>query len=68
MGIRLLFPAMNRAIQASGRCIRSEEDRGVVLFLDERYLWSNYRKVFPPDMSLKQTKAPWQEIAEFYKN
>lgn len=62
------FPAMNRAIQASGRCIRSKEDRGVVLFLDERYLWSNYRKVFPPDMSLKQTKAPWQEIAEFYKN
>ena len=60
------YPAMNRAIQAAGRCIRSKEDRGVIVYMDKRYSWSNYRKVFPPDTQLKKTKAPWQEIEEFF--
>jgi DNA excision repair protein ERCC-2 len=61
------YPAMNRAIQAAGRCIRSKEDRGVIVYMDKRYSWSNYRKVFPPDTQLKKTKAPWREIKEFFK-
>ncbi len=61
------YPAMNRAIQAAGRCIRSKEDRGVIVYMDKRYSWSNYRKVFPPDTQLKKTKAPWQEIEEFFR-
>lgn len=60
------YPAMNRAIQAAGRCIRSKNDEGVIVFMDERYDWSNYRKVFPPGMSLKKTRAPWNEIGEFF--
>ena len=60
------YPAMNRAIQAAGRCIRSKEDKGVIVYMDKRYSWSNYRKVFPPDTSLKKTKAPWQEIEKFF--
>ncbi|MFB6203433.1 MAG: ATP-dependent DNA helicase [Candidatus Nanohaloarchaea archaeon] len=60
------FPAMNRAIQAAGRCIRSEDDRGVIVFMDKRYNWSNYRKVFPPGHDMKETRAPWQEIEEFF--
>jgi hypothetical protein len=58
---------MNRAIQAAGRCIRSKEDRGVIVYMDERYDWSNYRKVFPPDKNLISTRAPWKEIDEFFK-
>jgi DNA excision repair protein ERCC-2 len=61
------YPAMNRAIQAAGRCIRSKEDRGVIVYMDKRYSWSNYRKVFPPDTSLKKSKAPWQEIEKFFE-
>jgi DNA excision repair protein ERCC-2 len=60
------YPAMNRAIQAAGRCIRSKEDRGVIVYMDKRYSWSNYRKVLPPDTNLKKTKAPWKEIEEFF--
>ncbi len=60
------YPAMNRAIQAAGRCIRSKEDKGVIIYMDKRYSWSNYRKVFPPDINLKKTKAPWQEIEKFF--
>ncbi len=60
------YPAMNRAIQAAGRCIRSKTDEGVVVYMDERYDWSNYRKVFPPGKTLKSTRAPWKEIEEFF--
>ena len=42
-----IFPAINKALQAAGRCIRSEKDRGVLVFLDERYEWPNYRRCFP---------------------
>ncbi|MBU1974837.1 MAG: ATP-dependent DNA helicase, partial [Nanoarchaeota archaeon] len=34
-----LFPAFTKAIQSAGRCIRSETDKGIVVFLDERYTW-----------------------------
>ena len=60
------YPAMNRAIQAAGRCIRSSTDKGVIVYMDERYEWSNYRKVFPKDKSLVSTRAPWKEIEEFF--
>lgn len=62
-----IYPAMNLAIQASGRCIRSESDKGVAVFIDERYLWGNYRKAFPPEMKLKVSKTPWKDIEEFWK-
>lgn len=61
------FPAVNRALQAAGRCIRSSDDRGVVMFLDERYTWSKYRKALP-DERYRQTKAPWQDIRAFFGN
>ena len=60
------FPAMNRAIQAAGRCIRSSDDRGVIVYMDERYDWSNYRKVFPESKKLRSSRAPWKEIENFF--
>ncbi len=60
------YPAMNRAMQSARSCIRSKDDKGVIVYLDERYDWSNYRKVFPPDLSLTKTRAPWKEIEEFF--
>jgi len=62
------YPAMNRAIQAAGRCIRSKNDKGVIVYMDKRYSWSNYRKVFPPDTQLEETRAPWKQIQEFFHN
>lgn len=41
------FPGMNRVLQAVGRVIRSETDRGVVLLIDARFRESRYRKLFP---------------------
>ncbi|MFC1801705.1 ATP-dependent DNA helicase [Nanoarchaeota archaeon] len=36
------YPAINKVLQAAGRCIRSETDKGVVVFLDFRFTWPNY--------------------------
>jgi DNA excision repair protein ERCC-2 len=41
------FPGMNRVLQSSGRVIRSENDRGVVLLIDSRFAESRYRRLFP---------------------
>ena len=41
------FPGMNRVLQAVGRVIRSESDRGVVLLVDARFGQERYRRLFP---------------------
>lgn len=42
------FPGMNKVLQAAGRVIRTPEDRGVVLLLDDRFLSEEYRGLMPP--------------------
>ena len=59
---------MSKCIQSAGRCIRSETDRGAVIYLDERFAWGNYRKVFPGDMNIKITTEPEELIKDFWKN
>ena len=41
------FPAMAKAIQAAGRVIRGAEDRGLIVFLDGRFLDAAYAQCFP---------------------
>jgi DNA excision repair protein ERCC-2 len=41
------FPGMNRVLQATGRVIRSETDRGMVLLIDARFAEWRYQKLFP---------------------
>jgi DNA excision repair protein ERCC-2 len=62
-----IFPAVMRAVQAGGRCIRSSSDRGVVIFMDERFLWKNYLKAFPRDFEFSITKEPERLILDFWK-
>jgi len=61
-----LFPAFNKTLQSAGRCIRSETDKGVVIFLDERYTWSNYRRLFPLSWSIRTTMLYERMIDEFF--
>ncbi|MCX7709712.1 MAG: ATP-dependent DNA helicase [Clostridia bacterium] len=42
-----VFPGMNKVLQASGRVIRSETDRGIVLLIDQRFSDSLYQRLFP---------------------
>ena len=41
------FPGMNRVMQAAGRVIRSEDDYGAVVLLDQRFANLEYQKMFP---------------------
>ena len=42
------FPGMNRVLQAAGRVIRSETDRGILLLIDARFGHARYRELAPP--------------------
>ena len=44
-----VYPGMNRVLQAAGRVIRSENDRGVVLLIDQRFSNYQYKTLFPEE-------------------
>lgn len=44
-------PGMAKVLQAAGRVIRTEEDRGVILLIDERFSRRTYREMFPREWS-----------------
>ena len=48
-----LFPGFNRVQQAAGRVIRSEQDRGFVLLIDDRYETDSYISLFPGEWQPK---------------
>ncbi|MFZ5967010.1 MAG: ATP-dependent DNA helicase [Bacillota bacterium] len=43
------YPGMNKVLQAAGRVIRTEVDRGVILLIDERFTTPGYQKLFPQE-------------------
>ena len=45
------YPGMNKVLQAAGRVIRTSEDRGVILLLDERFLQRDYDLLYPREWS-----------------
>jgi len=63
-----LFPAFTKTIQAAGRCIRSETDKGVIIFLDERYTWNNYYRCFPITWHMRVSLLYQELIKDFFKN
>ena len=42
-----LYPGMNKVLQSAGRVIRTDEDQGVILLLDERFYDQKCQEVFP---------------------
>lgn len=45
------YPGMNKVLQAAGRVIRTKEDKGCILLMDERFLNQDYRELFPREWS-----------------
>ena len=41
------YPGMNKVLQAAGRVIRTAEDVGIVVLLDDRFLTGSYQRLFP---------------------
>ena len=48
------FPGMNKVLQAGGRVIRTPEDEGLILLLDDRFLSGSYRGLFPREWENRQ--------------
>ncbi len=46
-----LYPGMNKVQQSAGRVIRTDEDEGVILLLDERFQDTRYQETFPREWS-----------------
>ena len=60
-----IYPAVSKCLQSAGRCIRSEIDKGVIIYLDERFAWQNYYGCFPME-GLIVSKEYEKLIKEFY--
>ena len=63
-----LNPGMNKIMQAVGRVIRSEEDRGAVLLIDERYLNRQYRDLYREEWKNYEVVLSPQEVEETLKD
>ncbi len=61
------YPGMNRVLQAAGRVIRREEDRGVVVLIDDRYAEAGMRAIFPPSWEHLQYAGNSFELAELVR-
>lgn len=55
------YPAMAKAVQAAGRVIRSESDRGLIVLMDGRFLQPSYGKSMPEDWF---TESPRELVSD----
>lgn len=66
------FPGMNNVLQAAGRVIRTESDKGVIVLIDDRYAEPKYTEIFPAHWkNIKYAKSPTllaELAADFWKN
>jgi len=54
-----MYPGMNKVLQAAGRVIRTESDRGMALLIDSRFARADYRALFPTHWSgLRYISSP----------
>jgi Rad3-related DNA helicase len=42
-----VYPGINKVLQAGGRLIRSEEDHGLIVLIDDRFLQTKYQNLLP---------------------
>jgi DNA excision repair protein ERCC-2 len=66
------YPGMNRVLQAAGRVIRTEADRGAILLVDRRFGQGRYRRLFPPSWNnVRPVRTPAliaESLADFWDN
>ncbi|WP_010248936.1 ATP-dependent DNA helicase [Acetivibrio cellulolyticus] len=66
-----MFPGMNKVMQAAGRVIRSETDKGIILLIDERFTNRSYLNLFPkewfPYARVVKTNDIIKYVTEFWR-
>ena len=64
------FPGLNKVEQAAGRVIRTLDDRGIIVLLDDRLWLQEYRQYFPrewEDASVCQVDNIHDKLIEFWE-
>ena len=65
------YPGINKVLQAAGRVIRTQEDRGIIVLLDERFLQSDYNALYPREWKNRivgNVETIDAEICKFWEN
>ncbi len=64
------YPGMNRVLQSAGRVIRTDQDRGIILLIDDRFKNPFYKKMIPnhlkPDY-LNNSEELGDKLQEFWR-
>lgn len=67
-----IYPGFNNVLQAAGRVIRTDTDRGVLVLIDSRYAEPTYYKLFPEYLRhIKYTGDPFslgEILSRFWGN
>ena len=64
------YPGMSKVLQAAGRIIRTETDRGALLLIDTRYSLADYRALLPPHWTIRRVRHKGelsQSLAQFWQ-
>ena len=64
------YPGMNKVLQSAGRVIRTDQDRGVITLLDDRFMDRQCQEVFPRewnDFQICNSENIEEKIAKFWK-
>jgi Rad3-related DNA helicase len=59
------FPGMNKVMQAAGRVIRTEKDRGIVVLIDDRFGQAGYKKLFPKEWEGYEVASGTSSLGNF---
>lgn len=62
-----VYPALNRVLQAAGRCIRSKNDKGFIVLMDKRFHYSRYKNSMPDDFDYDKSDNLVKECEEFFR-
>ena len=67
-----MYPGMNKVLQAAGRVIRTEIDKGVILLIDERFTDKSYLNLFPnewfPNIRVTSLQGLKKQLNGFWRS
>lgn len=65
------YPGINRTLQAAGRVIRTENDRGFILYIDSRFRQTPYRTIinelYPDKIEIISPSQLRMQLRQFWK-
>ena len=72
-GYAYLIPGLTRVVQAAGRLLRSDDDRGVIIVMGRRFLDPRYMRLLPEEWTFGDPEAlihedPAAAIREFFED